>query len=97
MKTKLTITLLAATFFSGCSTEAPLELPDEPVVVEAASAVEYEQVPGADTPVWEEAMRDQVQIPGRLDPTGTYYRPPHKTIVEVRPGRYQPIEYPNQD
>lgn len=97
MNIRILLSLLTASLISGCSSRAPIEIPQEPVVVEAASAIEYEQIPGASTPVWEEAMYDQVKIPGKLDPTGTYYRPPHKTIVEIRPGRYQPVEYPNQD
>lgn len=39
--------------------------------------------------VWEEPMVDVVDVPPGLDPEGHYYRPAHKSIVEIRQGRWQ--------
>lgn len=39
--------------------------------------------------VWEEPMVDVIDIPPGLDPEGHYYRPAHKSIVEIRQGRWQ--------
>jgi hypothetical protein len=34
-----------------------------------------------------------VQVPGQIDPTNTYYRSQHKTVVENRPGKYSEVTY----
>ncbi|HMO02713.1 MAG TPA: hypothetical protein PKD37_07115 [Oligoflexia bacterium] len=39
--------------------------------------------------VWEEPMVDVIDVPPGLDPEGHYYRPAHRSIVEIRQGRYQ--------
>ena len=59
--------------------------------------VQENSIPGTVTEPWVEPMYDTVKVPGRLDPSGTYYRPSHKTVVEVRPGRVQPVQYPEQN
>ena len=38
-------------------------------------------------------IRDVVTVPAQVDPTNTYYRPSHETIVEIIPGRVQPLRY----
>ena len=57
--------------------------------------VEENNVPGTITEPWVEPMYDTVEVPAQLDPTGTYYRPSHQTVVEIRPGRAQPVQYPD--
>jgi len=39
--------------------------------------------------VWEEPMVDVIDVPPGLDPDGVYYRPAHRSVVEVRQGRWQ--------
>ena len=65
----------------------------EPVVVE----VQENKVPGTVTEPWVEPMYDTVRVPGQLDPTGTYYRKGHQTVVEIRPGRLQEVQFPNEN
>ena len=74
--------------FSGCSLSSP---PENRVVVRENA------VPGTVAEPWFEPMHDSVKVPAQLDPTGTYFRPEHKTIVEIRPGRVQPLQYPDSD
>ncbi len=57
--------------------------------------VQENAVPGTVNEKWVEPMYDVVEVPGQLDPTGTYYRPPHNTIYEIRPGKFQEVQYPN--
>lgn len=69
---------------SGCSTStsvAPLES------TSGGSASAYE--PGVAPHVWEEPMVDVVEVPPGLDPEGTYYRPAHKEVIEIRQGRWR--------
>ena len=54
----------------------------EPVIIK-------EEVPGVVQEVWEEPMVDVVDVPPGLDPEGTYYRPGHQEVVEIRQGRWQ--------
>jgi hypothetical protein len=42
---------------------------------------------------WEETMHDTVKVPGKIDPTKTYYRAPHQTVVEIRQGKHQPVRF----
>ncbi len=96
MKLNKIHTLLAVGALAmGCSNEKPPAPPETPVVTEVIAHVDENRVPGTIENAWEETMHNQVQVPGKLDPTGTYYRPPHKTIVEIRPGRVQPVQFPN--
>lgn len=63
--------------------------------VEIVQEVHEDKVPGTVTEAWVEPMYEHVKVPGQLDPTSTYYRAPHKTMVEIRPGRFQRVEYPS--
>lgn len=45
--------------------------------------------PGSVEYVWEPPIVDVVDVPPGLDPTGTYYRPAHQEVVEIRPGRWR--------
>lgn len=66
------------------------------IVRQPINELEREPVPGTVNDVWAETMIDTVRVPGQLDPTGTYYRPSHNTLVEIRPGRYQKVQYPDE-
>ena len=39
--------------------------------------------------VWEPPIIDVVDVPPGLDPEGTYYRPSHQEIYEIRQGRWK--------
>lgn len=86
MKNLKYISLLASLIFSGCFANSPgtelVEIVENPV-------------PGTVTQPWVEPMYDTVKVPGQLDRTGTYYRLPHETVVEIRSDRYQFQQYPN--
>ncbi|MCB0344391.1 MAG: hypothetical protein KDD66_04715 [Bdellovibrionales bacterium] len=89
--------LLASSLTAGCTSKEPPAPPTAPVVTEVIAHVDENIVPSTVDDVWEEEMHNQINVPGQIDPTGTYYRPPHKTIVEIRPGRVQPVEFPNTE
>jgi hypothetical protein len=42
-------------------------------------------------------MVDVVDVPPGLDPEGTYYRPAHQAVVEIRQGRYRYYRDPEQE
>ena len=62
-------------------------------IVRKEIAVPENEVPGTVQERWVEQMPDVVKVPGKLDPTGTYYLPEHETVVEVRPKRTEPERY----
>ena len=59
-----------------------------------APIIVHDQAPGVVQEVWEEPMVDVIDVPPGLDPEGTYYRPGHQEVVEIRQGRWQ---YYNKD
>ena len=66
------------------------------VIHQPINELEREPVPGTVNDVWAEPMIDTVQVPAQLDPHGIYYRPTHKTLAEIRPGRYQKVQFPDE-
>ena len=88
---------LAIVAFVGCAQSSPPPPPASSPVPDVVRAKEN-PVPG-DTAhqYWAEPMYDQVRVPAQLDPTGTYYRPSHQTLVEIRDGRYQKVQYPDSE
>jgi len=79
---------------TACSPRPPAkELP--PVVVRPSSPVVLQEnkVPGTVEGDYMEPMFDTVQVPAQIDPKGTYYRPSHKTVVEIIPGRVGEVQY----
>ena len=66
-------------------------------VINAETADLEERIPGTVDYTWEEPMQDTILVPAQLDPTGTYYRPAHKTVVEINEGRVQPVQYPDEE
>lgn len=87
--------IFASVFAAGCVRDVrpqhvdPYYAPKRSVEVIA----EENKIPGTVTGVWAEQMFDSIQMPGQLDPTQTYYRPPHRSVVEIRPDRYQDVKY----
>ena len=79
------LTVLALLGGVACVNRQPTTPP--PVVVME------NKVPGTVDHYWVEPMYDTVKVPGQLDPTGTYYRPSHQTIVEVKPNRFEKVQY----
>jgi hypothetical protein len=82
--------MLAALALSGCMSQREIQAQEEakrPIVVKE------NKVPGTVDHYWVEPMHDVVQVPAQLDPTGTYYRPSHNEVVEIRPERFEKVEY----
>ncbi len=91
MKIALRTSLAAVTVVvaSACSETPP---PQVPPVVE----YQVRNVPGVVEYAWEEPMVDMVEVPPGLDPEGTYYRPAHSEIVEIRQGKWQYYRKPSR-
>ena len=65
------------------------------LVREVGNELELDPVPGTVTDVWVEPMHDTIRVPGAIDPKRVYYRKIHTEVVEIRPGRFQQVEYPD--
>ena len=91
---KLLSVFLVLTAIAACSSKPVRPYSSFELEVERVKVVEN-SVPGTESEQWVESMPDQIRVPAQLDPTGTYYRPSHKTIVEVIPGKFQKVEYPD--
>lgn len=92
MKTK--ILLVAAVGFASSACSQPAT-PPAPALDSVVAAIEENPVPGTVQGAWTEPMADTIRVPGQIDPTNTYYRLPHNTVVEVRPGKFQEVQYPD--
>lgn len=79
---------------AACSTTSTGGRTMTSVIREPVSELERDPVPGTVNDVWVEPMYETVRVPGQLDPRGVYYRKSHTAVVEVRPGRFQLGEYP---
>jgi hypothetical protein len=86
---RMSLATIAATAATGCSSAPP---PQTPPVVE----YQVRNVPGVVEYTWEEPMVDMIEVPPGLDPEGTYYRPGHSEIVEIRQGRWQYYRKPSR-
>lgn len=87
----LIITAACLGMLTGCSSHSATVVEPERTqvqVIKAPGVVEY---------VWEEPMVDVVDVPPGLDPEGTYYRPGHQEVVEIRQGRWRYYRDPRQD
>ena len=72
----------------GCSTTS------QPSPAQRSSVVVQENnVPGTVNHPWVEPMYDTAKVPAQIDPTNTYYRPSHQTVVEIRPERFENVRY----
>lgn len=84
---------------SACSSKTPVATRGEittVVVRQPINELEREPVPGTVDDVWVEPMYDHVAIPAQLSPDGNTFRPAHNMIVEIRPGRFQKVQYPDE-
>jgi len=76
--------LVCFLFLSGCASRSQvisgLNPEEEVVVIPDPGAVEF---------VYEPPLIDVINIPPGLDPEGTYYRPSHQMIVEVKQGQWR--------
>jgi hypothetical protein len=79
----------------GCSSSASQGEVKTIVVRDAVNELEKEPVPGTQSDVWVEPMYDSIRVPGAIDPKGIYYRRGHNELVEIRPGKFQKVEYPD--
>ncbi|MGI6524046.1 MAG: hypothetical protein ACOX2O_01950 [Bdellovibrionota bacterium] len=84
------IAILALFSVIGCSSRQ--EIVSGPIVKEQVTVVPD---PGAVEFVYEPPMVDVIDIPPGYDPEGTYYRPAHQAVVEVRQGRWRYYKDPN--
>ena len=89
--------------FPGCfsfqpSSSEPLRSGNVSTVVirQPINELEREVVPGTVNDLWVEPMIDQVRVPGQIDAKGVYYRPSHNTLAEIRHGRFQKVQYPDE-
>ncbi len=85
---------LACANLVGCAKTAKQAETVTVVVQQSMNELERDPVPGTVNDVWVEPMIDTVRVPGQLDPKGTYYRPSHYSVVQIRPGRFQQVQYP---
>ena len=90
--------LALATFtlsFIACSSGSPASVPKvrELIIRQPAGPAPDRPIPGSVNSVWVEPMYDTVRVPAGIDPSGTYFRPSHRSVVEIRPGRVQRVEY----
>lgn len=79
----------------GCFSNLSSDFMQPPPSPEIAVEVPENPVPGTVNTLWAEPMYDTVRIPAGLDPTATYYRLPHNTVLEIRSEKYQQLEYPD--
>ena len=85
--------MLLGIFGAGCATYA------RSTAVSESQEIQAQGPAGADTSavveyVWEEPMVDTIDVPPGLDPEGHYYRPAHKSVVEIRQGRWRHYREP---
>ncbi len=79
---------------SACSVFHRSERKQTVILRPDINELELDPVPGTVNDVWSEPMYDTIRVPGQIDPKGVYYRKAHNTVVEVRQGKYQMQEYP---
>ena len=94
----LLVELVAVLSLTSCSTMWDKIPGTRTVIVQkSVNPLENEPVPATVVGPWAEAMHQDVEVPGSIDPKGVYYRMPHKTIVEIRAEKYQRAQYPDPD
>ena len=94
MKTKFFIAIGITAALSGCACCNEKPVPTTSVV--SKQVIRENNIRGTVTESWAETMHDTVKVPGQIDPTNTYYRSPHQTVVEIRPGKYSETRYDNE-
>ena len=91
----ISVMVLATSVVVSCSSTPRRVQPERVLVKHAENELLLDTPPGTVRDIWAEKMVDQVRVPGQIDPNGVYYRKPHETLIEVRPGRYQQVQYPD--
>ncbi len=81
----------ALLLLTGCSAHrqkltSEIKIEEQVTVLPDSGAVEF---------VYEPPLIDVVDVPPGLDPEGTYYRPAHQMVVEVKQGRWRYYRQPN--
>lgn len=95
---KFGVLLTAFSSLSACSLMWGKVPESRTLIVEKASnSLESEPVPGTVVGPWAETMYQDVDVPGTIDKRGVYYRMPHRSVVEIRPEKYQRAQYPDLD
>lgn len=79
----------------GCSMFHKTEQTQTVILRPEINELEKDTVPGTVDDVWVEPMYNNVRVNGQIDPKGVYYRKAHNSIVQIRPGKYQMQEYPD--
>ena len=79
---------------SACVGKSKKTVATAVTITEPMVELDKETVPGTVDDVWVEPMYDHIRVPAKIDPNGVYYRPSHRSLFEIRPGRYQHVEYP---
>lgn len=82
---------------NACSQQIQAGTSKTVVMRQTINELEKEQVPGTYEDPWQEALYDTVRVPGAIDPRGIYYRPSHSEVYEIRPEKYQRVQYPEAD
>ncbi len=91
MKRALTVMmLLILACLSSCGR------PKQPTLQPLVVHVPENPYPGTTQRYWVEPMHDTIRVPAGLDPSKTYYRPSHQTIVEIRQERFQPQQFSDE-
>jgi uncharacterized lipoprotein YmbA len=80
------LTLVCA--LTSCATKNPEVVYVEPQAEHFRSPHD----PGVVNFVYERPMVNIVEVPAGLDPEGVYYMPPHRSVVEIRQGRWTYVE-----
>ena len=86
----LILSLVCLVAMSSCARNCTIDTCGSMSTVEP---VPGNQIRGTVSKPYVQPIRDVVTVPAQVDPTNTYYRPSHDTIVEIIPGRVQPIQY----
>lgn len=94
---KIRYLLLAIMMLSACSRQVQVGTSKTVVMRQTINELEKERVPGTHEDPWQEALYDTVRVPGAIDAKGIYYRPSHNTVYEIRPEKYQRVQYPERD
>ena len=94
---KKIITISIISFLSSCSaTKVQTGTVQTVVSQQRINELQRDPVPGTHLQPWQETYYDYVRVPGAIDPKGLYYRPSHKMVYEIRPGKYQKVQYPEK-
>ena len=95
LKTIITISIMFA--LSSCAaTKVQTGSVQTVVSQQRINELQKDPVPGTHLQPWQETYYDYVRVPGAIDPKGLYYRPSHKMVYEIRPGKYQKVQYPKK-